>query len=316
MDTTGTFEMAIEMAKHSVFTCVHKHYTPEQWSEFASKNPSTLKHVALSTGIGQADMKKMDVILSKIPEITFICMDVANGYAEYFVKCVRDVRKKYPKHTIMAGNVVTGNMTEELLLNGADIVKVGIGPGSVCTTRKQTGVGYPQLSAVLECAEAAHGLGGHIISDGGCKTSGDVAKAFGANSDFVMMGGMFAGHDESAGELVERDGRYFKKFYGMSSATAMKKYSGGVASYRASEGKTVEVPYRGPISATIGEILGGIRSTCTYIGARNLKALPRCTTFIRVSQQLNPIFNQLRHFDVPPGLRKKLEQKKEPENKD
>jgi len=309
MDTVGTFEMATALAKHQVFTAVHKHYTVEEWVAFAAANEDALPYLALSTGIGEKDMDKMDKILAAIPQIKFICMDVANGYAEYFVSCVRKVRGKYPKHTIMAGNVVTGNMTEQLILNGADIVKVGIGPGSVCTTRKQTGVGYPQLSAVIECAEAAHGLNGHVISDGGCKTSGDVAKAFGANADFVMMGGMFAGHDESKGDVIERDGKYYKQFYGMSSATAMKKYAGGVASYRASEGKSVEIPYRGPVSATINEMLGGIRSTCTYIGARCLKDLPKCTTFIRVSQQLNPVFNQMKHTDVAPGMREKKRQR-------
>jgi len=205
---------------------------------------------------------------------------------------VRKVRAAYPEHTILAGNVVTGEMVEELLLSGADIIKVGIGPGSVCTTRKKTGVGYPQLSAVLECADAAHGLGGHIISDGGCTCPGDVAKAFGAGADFVMMGGMLAGHDQSGGEIKVKDnGTKVKLFYGMSSATAMEKHSGGVAEYRASEGKTVEVPYRGDVNATILDVLGGIRSACTYTGAGKLKEMPKRTTFIRVSQQLNEIFS-------------------------
>ena len=120
-------------------------------------------------------------------------------------ECVAQVRAEFPNHTILAGNVVTGEMVEELILSGADIIKVGIGPGSVCTTRKKTGVGYPQLSAVLECADAAHGLGGHIISDGGCTCPGDVAKAFGAGADFVMMGGMLAGHDQSGGEVISKN---------------------------------------------------------------------------------------------------------------
>nr|KAF6392076.1 guanosine monophosphate reductase 2 [Pipistrellus kuhlii] len=192
-----------------------------------------------------------------------------------------------------AGNVVTGEMVEELILSGADIIKVGIGPGSVCTTRKKTGVGYPQLSAVMECADAAHGLKGHIISDGGCSSPGDVAKAFGAGADFVMLGGMLAGHSESGGELVERNGKKYKLFYGMSSDTAMKKYAGGVAEYRASEGKTVEVPFKGDVEQTIRDILGGIRSTCTYVGAAKLKELSRRTTFIRVTQQVNPAFSDL-----------------------
>merc|ERR1711959_606037 len=224
--------------------------------------------------------------------VKMICVDVANGYSEAFVSCIRDVRKRFPEKTIMAGNVVTKEMTEELIFSGADIVKVGIGPGSVCTTRKQTGVGYPQLSAVLECADAAHGLGGRIISDGGCTCPGDVAKAFGAGSDFVMLGGMLAGHEECAGETIDVDGSYFKVFYGMSSDTAMKKHAGGVAEYRSSEGKTVKIPYRGPIDETIRDILGGMRSACTYVGAGELRELSKRTTFIRVTQQLNNVFTE------------------------
>ena len=157
--------------------------------------------------------------------------------------------------------MVTGEMVEELILSGADIVKVGIGPGSVCTTRKKTGVGYPQLSAVMECADAAHGLGGMICSDGGCNSPGDVAKAFGGGADVVMMGGMFAGHAESGGERsVDEQGREWVSFYGMSSSTAMQKHAGRVAEYRSSEGKTVRVPYRGPVRDTVLDILGGLRS--------------------------------------------------------
>jgi GMP reductase len=184
-------------------------------------------------------------------------------------------------------------MVEELLLVGADIIKVGIGPGSVCTTRKQTGVGYPQLSACIETADAAHGLGGHIMADGGITCPGDLAKAFGAGSDFAMVGGLFAGHDESGGELIERGGKRFKAFYGMSSAKAMVKHSGGVSEYRSSEGKVVEVPYRGPIAVTALDMLGGLRSACTYVGAAALKELSKRTTFVRVSAQLNETFATL-----------------------
>jgi GMP reductase len=168
---------------------------------------------------------------------------------------------------------------------------VGIGPGSVCTTRVKTGVGYPQLSAIIECADAAHGLGGLIISDGGCTTPGDVAKAFGAGADFVMLGGMLAGHEECGGELIEKNGQQYSLFYGMSSATAMEKHVGGIADYRASEGKTAEVPFRGKVENTVLDILGGIRSTCTYVGAAHLKELSKRTTFIRVSEQENRVFN-------------------------
>ncbi|XP_064137093.1 GMP reductase 1 isoform X3 [Loxodonta africana] len=233
MDTVGTFEMAVVMAQHCMFTAIHKHYTLDDWKLFATKHPECLQ----------------------------------------------------------AGNVVTGEMVEELILSGADIIKVGVGPGSVCTTRTKTGVGYPQLSAVIECADSAHGLKGHIISDGGCTCPGDVAKAFGAGADFVMLGGMFSGHTECAGEVIERDGQKLKLFYGMSSDTAMKKHAGGVAEYRASEGKTVEVPYKGDVENTILDILGGLRSTCTYVGAAKLKELSRRATFIRVTQQHNTVFS-------------------------
>ncbi|XP_033646708.1 GMP reductase 1-like [Asterias rubens] len=290
MDTVGTFEMAKALASHSLFTCIHKHYSVDEWKAFAAENPSTLKNLAVSAGTSQTDVVKLAQIVKAVPAIDYICLDVANGYSELFVQHVKTVREMFPEHTIMAGNVVTGEMVEELILAGADIIKVGIGPGSVCTTRKKAGVGYPQLSAVLECADAAHGLGGHIISDGGCTCPGDVVKAFGAGADYVMLGGMLAGHDQSGGETIERNGKKLKLFYGMSSSTAMTKHAGGVAEYRASEGKTVEVTYRGDVNGTVLDILGGLRSACTYVGAGKLKELSRRTTFIRVTQQTNNIF--------------------------
>ena len=293
MDTVGTFEMALTLADKKLFTAIHKHYSVEEWNEFLTKAPKGIENfIALSTGTGSQDFDKIARILSANPQLKYLCIDVANGYSEHFVSFVKQTRKKYHDKVIIAGNVVTGEMVEELLLAGADIIKVGIGPGSVCTTRIKTGVGYPQLSAIIECADAAHGLGGQIISDGGCSTPGDVAKAFGAGADFVMLGGMLAGHDESGGEITERDGKTYKKFYGMSSSTAMDKHAGGVAEYRASEGKTVEVPYRGKVDNTVQDILGGIRSTCTYVGASQLKELSKRTTFIRVAEQENRIYTK------------------------
>jgi GMP reductase len=293
MDTVGTFEMALALAERNLFTAVHKHYTVEEWSEFLTKAPEGIEnHVSVSTGTGEADFKKLVEIESRNPQLKFICIDVANGYSQHFVSFLKRTREQFPAKIIMAGNVVTGEMVEELLLAGADMVKVGIGPGSVCTTRVKTGVGYPQLSAIIECADAAHGLGGQIISDGGCAIPGDVAKAFGAGADFVMLGGMLAGHDESGGEMVEQDGEKFKQFYGMSSSTAMDKHAGGVANYRASEGKTVQVPYRGDVESTLNDILGGLRSTCTYVGASQLKELTKRTTFIRVAEQENQVYTR------------------------
>lgn len=288
MDTVGTFEMAQALAQFDLFTVIHKHYTPEDWKTFMNAASDTIvERIALSTGTSPSDAKKLQQILQQHPSLRFLCIDVANGYSEHFVHFVKRTRENYPDKVIIAGNVVTGEMVEELLLAGADIIKVGIGPGSVCTTRVKTGVGYPQLSAIIECADAAHGLGGQIISDGGCSVPGDVAKAFGAGADFVMLGGMFAGHDESGGELIERQGKRYKLFYGMSSETAMQKHAGGVAEYRASEGKTVEVAYRGAVADTVQDILGGLRSTCTYVGASRLKELTKRTTFIRVQEQEN-----------------------------
>ncbi|WP_242094772.1 GMP reductase [Aestuariivivens sediminicola] len=293
MDTVGTFNMALALADKKLCTTIHKHYTVEEWGKFAVSIPeSYYNYIAVSTGIGKADSDKLKAIFKIIPALQMICIDVANGYSEYFVNFVRRTREQYPEKVIIAGNVVTGEMVEELLLSGADIVKVGIGPGSVCTTRVKTGVGYPQLSAIIECSDAAHGLGGQIISDGGCASPGDIAKAFGAGADFVMLGGMLAGHNESGGEIVERNGQSFRKFYGMSSSTAMTKHIGSVAEYRASEGKTVEVPYKGEVESTIQDILGGLRSTCTYVGAARLKELTKRTTFIRVNEQENQIYSE------------------------
>jgi GMP reductase len=293
MDTVGTFEMAKALAQNKLFTAIHKHYSVQQWNDFLRDLSSEMfDYIALSTGTGKDDSKKIAAIFKANPLLKFICIDVANGYSEHFVNFVQQTREQYPDKVIIAGNVVTGEMVEELLLAGADIIKVGIGPGSVCTTRVKTGVGYPQLSAIIECADAAHGLGGQIISDGGCKTPGDVAKAFGAGADFVMLGGMLAGHTESGGDIVEIDGEKFKQFYGMSSTTAMEKHAGGVAEYRASEGKTVQVPFRGNVAVTLKDILGGLRSACTYVGASRLKELTKRTTFIRVAEQENTVYTK------------------------
>ncbi|MGF1841860.1 GMP reductase [Vibrio clamense] len=293
MDSVATFEMAAALAEHGVMSAIHKHYSVEQWGEFVkNSNSQTLNNVFVSSGTSDADFKKLQEIMAFSDELAFICIDIANGYSEHLVEYVEKVRAEFPTKTISAGNVVTGDMCEELILAGADIVKVGIGPGSVCTTRVKTGVGYPQLSAIIECADAAHGLGGMIIGDGGCSCAGDVSKAFGGGADFVMLGGMLAGHEESGGEVVEKDGKRFMKFYGMSSESAMAKHSGGVAKYRAAEGKTVLLPFRGSVHDTISDILGGVRSTCTYVGAAKLKELSKRTTFIRVQEQENNVFGK------------------------
>jgi GMP reductase len=289
MDHTGTFAMANVLAKHHLLTAVNKFATIKEWQDFTAKQHDLLNYVFVTAGSSDVDFKNLCAVL-EVVDCSMICLDIANGYSQHFVDALKKVRAKFPDKVIMAGNVVTGEMTEELLLSGADIVKVGIGPGSVCITRKKTGVGYPQLSAIIECADAAHGLRGHVCADGGCTVPGDVVKAFAAGADFVMLGGMFAGHDECAGEVFTENGKSYKRFYGMSSTEAMNKYAGGIADYRSSEGKSANVPYRGPVEDMVLDILGGLRSACTYVGAKKLKELSKCTTFVRVTQQLNEIY--------------------------
>jgi len=282
MDTTGTFEIAESLKKEKMLTAIHKFYSLDQWAKAINSSQINLEHCAVTFGVEEAENAEefFDYLeKNNLNKPKFICLDVANGYTELFLDLVKKIRSKFD-NPLIAGNVVTGEMTEALILAGADIVKIGIGPGSVCTTRTVTGVGYPQLSAIIECADAAHGLRGHVISDGGCSKPGDVAKAFGAGADFVMLGGMFAGHEESGGELIEKDGKKYKQFYGMSSDTAMERYYGDIKNYRASEGETIALEYKGPIDKTIQQILGGLRSAATYVGAKDIKNLPKCTTFI------------------------------------
>lgn len=313
MDTTGTFEMVRALSKSKVITALHKFYSVEELADFF-KEFDEPDYVAYTLGIRDEDFDKFKKVLEAglSDKFNFVCLDVPNAYLERFVEKLKELRALCPKHTIMAGNVVTNEMSEELLLAGADIVKIGIGSGSACITRKQTGVGYPQLSAVIECADAAHGLGGLIIADGGCTCPGDIAKAFAGGADFVMLGGMFAGHDEGGGEVIQKayrkteydvvngviqnsesdwEFKTFVEFYGMSSKKANDIHFGGLKDYRAAEGREVTVPYKGDVSKTIQELLGGLRSTCTYVGAENLKNLPKCATMIRVSNQYNQIFS-------------------------
>ena len=321
MDGVGTFEMADTLAREQLMTCLVKTYEVMELVNYFDgiENDDNFRteYVAMSIGITERDDEKFRNVYEQVDsKLKYVCIDVANGYSERFVQFVRDFRKHYPEIVIIAGNVVTGEMTEELILSGADIVKVGIGPGSVCTTRIQTGVGYPQLSAVIECADAAHGLGGHIIADGGCTCPGDVAKAFAGGADFVMLGGMLAGHDEGGGEVITKDfitsevtgpahrtllhsggptdrmikQERFVQFYGMSSRAANDKHFGGLKDYRSSEGREVMVPYRGPVRMTLQDILGGLRSTCTYAGAQRLKHLSKCTTFIQCYDTHNRVY--------------------------
>ena len=307
MDTVGTPQMYERLLEHNMITCPARHYMKKDatwWRVGTTDNKMLGKNVCMMSGVD--DIGHM---ITHHLKWEFIGIDVANGYTISVIDAVKDIRMRLPEATIVAGNVVTADMTQELILAGADIVKVGVGPGSVCTTRTKTGIGYPQLSAVIECADAAHGLNAHIIADGGCTTSGDIVKAFAAGADFVMIGGMLAGHDECDGDIVTKhitnneysklyDGSYvphfeerkFMKFYVMASKTAMDKHKVPTREYRGVEGKTVTVPYKGPVKDTLIDILSGIRSACTYVGAKRLKSLSKCATFVRVNNTHNTIF--------------------------
>ncbi|KKW24863.1 MAG: GMP reductase [Candidatus Kaiserbacteria bacterium GW2011_GWB1_52_6] len=291
MDGVGTIAMARAFLPHKMLVALHKHYELKVLKKFfESLTHEQAPYVFYTMGIKDTDVERLTALLKIVDEkkIAGICIDVANGYTERFVEFAKRMRDRFPSKILMAGNVVTGEIVEELALAGIDIIKVGIGPGSVCTTRKMTGVGYPQLSAVIECADAAHGIGVRICADGGCQVPGDVAKAFGAGGDFVMIGSMLSGHTESEMKPFQKGGEKYITYYGSSSEDAMLKHSGKIPHYRASEGKSVEVPYKGSVERTLQEILGGLRSACTYVGAQHLKELPKRTTFIRVTQQLNP----------------------------
>jgi len=291
MDGVGTFSMAKVIQEYKMMTTITKTTTLEQWRE-AVGNGIKLKYVSVCTGTGKLwdkdaeDYATMKQVLLSYPDVKFITIDVANGYHTNFSNFIYDVREEFPDKTIIAGNVVTAEMTEELIIQGADIVKVGIGPGSVCTTRTMAGVGVPQFSAVMECADAANGVGGHIMADGGCNMPGDIAKAFGGGAHFVMLGGMLAGHNES--EVEVKNGK--REFYGMSSDRAREVHGKRKDGYRGNEGRAVILPDRGPVKETIEDILGGVRSSCTYIGARRLKDIPKCASFVRCNQPLNTVF--------------------------
>ena len=292
MHGVGTWDMAIELAKHNMFTCLVKEEDPAYFWDWLNNNPyksDLVTRMAVSTGITDIDEQRIDKTLNLNKSLEYVCIDVANGYSEGFLDFVKRFREKHPKLTIIAGNVVTPDITEELILSGADIVKVGIGPGSVCTTRIKTGVGYPQLSAVIECADAAHGLGGHIIADGGCSSPGDVVKAFGAGADFVMLGGMMAGCDE--GGKIDGESNTIE-FYG-SSTTQAQENTGGVQDHRTSEGRIVRIPRKGPVTNVVTDLLGGLRSGCTYVGADKLKNLSKCTTFVQCKSTHNTVFENL-----------------------
>ena len=293
MDGVGTFSMAKVLQEYKMMTVITKSTTLEQWKQ-AVGTGLRLQSVSVCTGTNiiwdkdASDYKTMQDVLTNFPDVKFITVDVANAYHQNFVDFVKRIRDEYPEKIIIAGNVVTPEMTEELIINGADVVKIGIGPGSVCTTRTMAGVGIPQFSAIVECSDAANGVDGHIMADGGCVYPGDIAKALGGGAHMVMIGGMLAGHDESEQEIVDSK----IEFYGMSSDRAREVHGKRKDGYRGNEGRLISLPYRGSVTETVEDILGGVRSSATYIGARRLKDMPKCATFVKTNNVQNRVYEQ------------------------
>ena len=274
-DTVGSMEMARALVKQNLLCCLHKFYAPDKLISFFLSNDSDNTFYTL--GLKDTDWEKLQVVSRQVsPKL--ISLDAANGNTQCFVQRVKQLRERYKNAILMAGNTCVPEMVQELLLEGADIVKIGIGSGSVCTTRLMTGVGYPQLSSVIECADAAHGLNGFICSDGGCKTPGDIAKAIGGGADIVMLGGMLAGTEECEGEWTKEG----LKFHGMSSKEAQELHYDGVPDYATAEGKCNMVLNKGPVEEVVKSVLGGLRSACTYVGAPRLKDFSKCCSFIRL----------------------------------
>ena len=293
MDGVGTFSMAKALQDHKMMTVITKTTTIDQWRT-AVGNGVRLQSVSVCTGTNvmwdkdATDWKTMQEVLKSFPDIKMITVDVANAYHQNMVDFIKKIRNEYPEKIIIAGNVVTPEMTEELIINGADVVKIGIGPGSVCTTRTMTGVGVPQFSAIVDCSDAANGVGGHIMADGGCVHPGDIAKAFGGGAHMVMIGGMLAGHDESETQVV--DGK--REFYGMSSDRAREVHGQRKDGYKGNEGRLISLPDRGPVAKTLEDIIGGVRSACTYIGARRIKDMAKCASFVTTHNVINRVYEQ------------------------
>jgi GMP reductase len=301
MESSGTFSVAKVLSEYKMITTLHKYYDVDTL-EKELKELNSPDYIAYTLGIRDEDFEKANEVIKRGLDkyFNFVCLDVPNAYLEIVVDKVKELRTLFKDHIIIAGNLVSNEMAEELLIKGADIVKVGIGPGSACTTRRKTGVGYPQLSAVIECSDAAHGISndkgyGLSIADGGLVHAADFAKAFCGGADFVMSGSLFSGFDQSGGDLIEKNGKKYKKYVGSSSAYFMKKHYSKVDTHRASEGRVLEIPYKGDMNDFIQDLLGSLRSTATYIGARKLKEFSKRATFIRVNKQLN---TSLERFEV------------------
>lgn len=284
MDTVGTFEMAIALAASKAFTAIHKYYSVEAWKEFAAEHPECMPYVILTSGTSNQDQERMCRILDTVKSVKFVMIDTLESNSQDFVEQLRNVRLQYPNHTLIAGSVADWQLMEEMIITArVDAIKIGMSMSSTSTGRKKTGCGFPSISNILECANAAHAYNVRVIASGGCACPGDVAKAMAAGADFVMLGGLLAGHEECGGELIIRRGRKYKLFYDMSSTTAMKKHVGCVTTYRGSEGRTVEVPYKGAVHNTLLNICDGLRSACTYVGCHKLKELTKRATFIPLS---------------------------------
>ena len=312
MATVGNFVIAKKLLLKGMFATIHKHYTMDEIGGFITS--ARQENIPLDNLFITIGLKNIDDEIQKLKDLESkydwksprnICIDAPNFYIQKALDVLSRVRADFPDAVIMAGNIASGDICLKLL-DYADIIKCGIGSGSACLTRKQTGCGTPMVSLILECADIAHSVGGHICADGGIVDVGDICKALCLNADFVMAGGMFAGTDEAEGDVIEKhyetseiiDGKpviqtkYFKQYYGMSSEYANNKFAGGMGNYKTSEGRELLIPYTGALDKILQDITGGIASCCTYIGATSVKHLSKCATIIQVHNQLNKVFEK------------------------
>jgi len=255
----------------------------------ACKDARGRLRVGAAIGVAKDTEERAEALVAA--GVDLLVVDTAHGHSEGVLKTVKLIRKKYPKLSLIAGNVVTGEAVQALIDSGADTVKVGVGPGSICTTRVVTGVGVPQIWAIAECAKVAKKNKAHIVADGGIKYSGDITKAIAAGADAVMLGGLFAGTEESPGEVINLQGRMFKVYHGMGSLTAMQKgksadryFQEGVDARKlVPEGIEARVPYRGSLSDLVFQLVGGLRAGMGYCGTPTVKDLQEKGKFVQIS---------------------------------
>ena len=290
MDTVTESKMAIALSKSGGIGIIHRNLSIEKQVQEVKKVKKNNFLVGAAIGVNSKDIERADE-LSKA-KVDMIIIDTAHGHTQKVLFMIKKIKKKLKKCVLCSGNIATGKAAKFLADSGVDIVKVGIGPGSICTTRLVTGIGVPQLSAVLQVKKALKNYKTRIISDGGIKFSGDIAKAIAAGADAVMIGSLFSGTTESPGKIFKQKGKLFKNFRGMGSVGAMsigsadryyqKKFK-NVSKY-VPEGVEGIVKFKGPVNKIIYNLIGGLKSSMGYLGAKTIKDLQKKGEFVKITK--------------------------------